>query len=135
MAPAVRQHPGTRPTEERVTTVDEIRISPAASPREEDTIEAQYAGLERLEETPHGCYEGWVYMGFEGEDLDGEHVEEIEAMRQERGLSRQGLAQEAGIAVETVVRVERGHRVRRKTGWKVAQVFGVHPREIGRPAG
>jgi hypothetical protein len=30
------------------------------------------------EATPHGCYEGWVYMGFEGEDANGEHVEEIE---------------------------------------------------------
>jgi hypothetical protein len=30
------------------------------------------------EETPHACYEGWVYLGFEGEDLDGEHIEEIE---------------------------------------------------------
>ena len=29
-------------------------------------------------ETPHGCYEGWVYLGFEGEDENGEHVEEIE---------------------------------------------------------
>jgi hypothetical protein len=65
--------------------VDEIRISPAgdafyaaASPREEDTIETQYASLERLEETPHGCYEGGVYMGFEGEDENGEHVEVIE---------------------------------------------------------
>jgi hypothetical protein len=66
-------------------TVDERRISPAgdafyaaAKGSEEDTIEAQYSGLERLEETPHGCYEGWVYMGFEGEDEQGEHVEEIE---------------------------------------------------------
>jgi hypothetical protein len=32
-----------------------------------------YAG-----ERPRGCYEGWVYLGFEGEDQDGEHVEEIE---------------------------------------------------------
>ncbi len=30
------------------------------------------------DETPHGCYEGWVYLGFEGEDENGEHVEEIE---------------------------------------------------------
>jgi hypothetical protein len=30
------------------------------------------------EETPHGCYEGWVYLGFEGEDENGEHVEVIE---------------------------------------------------------
>ena len=29
-------------------------------------------------ETSHGCYEGWVYLGFEGEDENGEHVEEIE---------------------------------------------------------
>ena len=34
-----------------------------------------YAG-----ETPHGCYEGWVYLGFEGEDENGEHVEEIERL-------------------------------------------------------
>ena len=61
--------------------MDERRISPAgdgfyaARPREEDTIEAQYAGLERLEETPHGCYRGWVYIGYEGVDEDGELVE------------------------------------------------------------
>ncbi len=30
------------------------------------------------EETPHGCIDGWVYLGFEGEDKNGEHVEEIE---------------------------------------------------------
>jgi hypothetical protein len=33
------------------------------------------------QETPHGCYEGWVYMGFEGEDENGEHAEEIERVR------------------------------------------------------
>jgi hypothetical protein len=87
MAPQVVTHPGTRPTATLAegVTVDERRISPAgdafyaaARLREEDTIEAQYAGLERLEETPHGCYEGWVYMGFEGEDENGEHVELVE---------------------------------------------------------
>ncbi len=32
------------------------------------------------QETPHGCIDGWVYLGFEGEDSEanGEHVEEIE---------------------------------------------------------
>ncbi len=30
------------------------------------------------DETPHGCWDGWVYLGFEGEDENGEHVEEIE---------------------------------------------------------
>ena len=33
-----------------------------------------YAGGER----PHGCIGGWVYLGFEGEDESGEHVEDIE---------------------------------------------------------
>ena len=33
-----------------------------------------YAGDER----PHGCIGGWVYLGFEGEDENGEHVEDIE---------------------------------------------------------
>jgi transcriptional regulator with XRE-family HTH domain len=63
--------------------------------------------------------------------MDGE---KIEAMRQERGLSRQELAERAGIAVDTVARVERSERVRAKTGWRVALVFGLHPKEIGRPA-
>ena len=30
------------------------------------------------EETPHGCYEGWVYLGYEGEDENGEPSEQIE---------------------------------------------------------
>jgi hypothetical protein len=30
------------------------------------------------EETPHGCYEGWIYMGFEAEDENGEHLELVE---------------------------------------------------------
>ena len=30
------------------------------------------------EETPHGCYSGSVFLGFEGEDENGEHVEVIE---------------------------------------------------------
>ena len=30
------------------------------------------------DETPHGCYEGWVYIDFEGENENGENVEEIE---------------------------------------------------------
>jgi hypothetical protein len=33
------------------------------------------------EETPHGCYAGWVYLGFEGEDESGEHVEIVERVR------------------------------------------------------
>jgi hypothetical protein len=33
---------------------------------------------EPLEETPHGCYDGWVFLGFEAEDETGEHIEVIE---------------------------------------------------------
>jgi transcriptional regulator with XRE-family HTH domain len=69
--------------------------------------------------------EGLVYAVMDGE--------KIRAMPQERDLSRQELAQEAGIAVETVARVERGDRVQARTGWRVARVFGVHPKEIGTP--
>jgi hypothetical protein len=27
-----------------------------------------YAGAQRDEESPHGCIDGWVYLGYEGED-------------------------------------------------------------------
>jgi hypothetical protein len=30
------------------------------------------------DETPHACYDGWVFLGFEAEDESGEHVEVIE---------------------------------------------------------
>jgi transcriptional regulator with XRE-family HTH domain len=59
--------------------------------------------------------------------------DKLEAMREERGLSREDLAREAGISAETVSKAERGHRVRGKTAWKVANVFGVHPSEMGHP--
>jgi transcriptional regulator with XRE-family HTH domain len=61
--------------------------------------------------------------------MDGE---KIRAMRQREGLSRRELAERAGIAESTVGNVERSERVRAKTGWKVACVFGAHPKEIGR---
>ena len=28
--------------------------------------------------TPHGCYSGWVFLGFEAEDESGEPIEVIE---------------------------------------------------------
>jgi hypothetical protein len=30
------------------------------------------------DETPHACMGGWVFLGFEGEDENGEHVELVE---------------------------------------------------------
>ncbi len=63
--------------------MDERILAQRAQPSPTDhdeTVEAHYAALERLE-TPHGCIDGWVYLGFEGEDENGEHVEEIERVR------------------------------------------------------
>jgi hypothetical protein len=39
-------------------------------------LETHYAALERAA-CPF-CYESWVFLGFEGEDDNGEHVEVIE---------------------------------------------------------
>ncbi len=77
MAPRVRQHPGTRPTE-RTPTVDEIRISPAS--------DAFYAAARRCpatDETPHGCTlcmsSGFVFFGVEE---DGEEkIERVPCRR------------------------------------------------------
>jgi hypothetical protein len=33
---------------------------------------------EATPESWHGCYDGWVYLGFEGEDESGEPAEVIE---------------------------------------------------------
>jgi hypothetical protein len=56
--------------------VDEIRIPPAG-----DGFYAaakhRPASPEAIDETPHACMGGWVYLGAEGED--GEEV--IEAVR------------------------------------------------------
>ena len=30
------------------------------------------------DETPHGCYSGWVFLGFEAEDESGELIEVVE---------------------------------------------------------
>ena len=46
----------------------------------DDTVEAHYASLERLE-SPHACYEGVVYIGHLVQDPGtGEEVEVFEAV-------------------------------------------------------
>jgi hypothetical protein len=42
----------------------------------DDTLETHYSGLERMR--PHGCYEGFVYIGYMVEDENGEPQEVIE---------------------------------------------------------
>ncbi len=56
--------------------MDTPRVHPPA--HEDDTVEAHYASLERLE-VPHACYEGAVYIGHLVEE-DGEEVEVVEAV-------------------------------------------------------
>ncbi len=54
----------------------------AHPPTEEhdDTVEAHYSGLERLER-PHACIDGWVFVGHLVEDPGtGEEVEVLEAV-------------------------------------------------------
>jgi hypothetical protein len=43
-----------------------------------DTISIRTERPEVRDETPYGCYDGWIYLGFEGEDENGEPVEVIE---------------------------------------------------------
>ena len=51
--------------------------APAHDPRTED-------------EHPHGCYEGWVYLGYIGEDDHGEEVETFEAVPCRRCADKYG---------------------------------------------
>ena len=81
MAPAVRTHPGTWPTanREREVTVDTQSIrtdSPEVLP----------------DDRPHGCYDGWHYLGYEAEDESGELVEVIERVPCRRGRTAAGEA-------------------------------------------
>jgi hypothetical protein len=49
------------------------------------------------DETPHCCYEGWGYLGFEGEDENGEHIEEIERVPCRRCNAASGDGLEPGL--------------------------------------
>ena len=62
--------------------MDSSRIHP--HDEHDDTVEAHYTGLERLEalavlKAPHGCMNGLVYIGHLVEE-DGEEVEVIESV-------------------------------------------------------
>ena len=39
---------------------------------------------------PYGCYEGWVYLGFEGEDENGEYAEVIERVSLAHKVAKSG---------------------------------------------
>jgi hypothetical protein len=48
------------------------------------------------DESPHGCYNGWVYMGFGGEDENGEYGEDIERVRCRRCNERRRWVERGG---------------------------------------
>jgi hypothetical protein len=60
--------------------VDEIRISPQGDPFYAAKLSRPHAGPDEPE-APHGCYEGWVYLGELVEDPEtGDEVEIVEAV-------------------------------------------------------
>jgi hypothetical protein len=72
MAPLVRQHPGTRPTERKLTVdTAKSRVHDAREPR---PTNAQRSHRER---DCFYCLEGWVFLG--SLDHDGEQI--IESVR------------------------------------------------------
>ena len=62
-ASLVIAHPEAWPTEERVSTVDEIRISPAGGGFYAASSEADQTHAEQAELSCFFCLEGWVFLG------------------------------------------------------------------------
>jgi hypothetical protein len=78
MVPQEVTLPGTRPTKRDETVDTNIlrKDHPESSAPTDEIVETHYASLERA--ACPSCYEGWVFLGYEGEDEDGEMVEVIE---------------------------------------------------------
>ena len=62
---------------------------------------------------------------------DGERVR---SLREQRGWTQDGLAARAVIDVQTLRRIERGGRVRRRSLLRVAQALGLTIEELQQPA-
>jgi hypothetical protein len=77
MASRMRQHPEARPTEERGSTVDEIRISPSGEGFQAAASGANHTHAEREVRGCSFCLEGWVFMG----SIDHDGGEVFEAIR------------------------------------------------------
>ncbi len=70
-------HPEAWPTEERVSAVDEIRISPAGDGFYAAAGGADYTHAEQAELGCFFCLEGWVFLG----SIDHDGWEVFEAIR------------------------------------------------------
>ena len=77
LASQVMAHPEAWPTEERGSTVDEIRISPAGDGFYAASSEANQTHAEQAERDCSFCLEGWVFLG----SIDQDGWEVIEAIR------------------------------------------------------
>jgi DNA-binding XRE family transcriptional regulator len=77
----------------------------------------------------------WTIHENGGEMYAVMYADKVKELREEKGLSRRGLAVAAGISESTARSVEREAAVQSATAWKVARVFGVEGRDIARPAG
>jgi hypothetical protein len=76
---AVRQHPAA--LLRRSGSMSSNRSVRAGDP-------FAYAGSRQDQDHLHACIDGWVYLGFEGEDENGELVEEIERVPCRRSADR-----------------------------------------------
>ena len=76
-ASQVMAHPEAWPTEERDSTVDEIRISLASNSFHAAASEANHTHAEQAERDCFFCLEGWVFMG----SIDHDGGEMFEAIR------------------------------------------------------
>ncbi len=55
------------------------------------------------------------------------YAEQVRALREERGMTKQDLAVAAGISKKTARNAERGEPVRTQTARRVAEALGVYP--------
>ena len=76
-ASLVMAHPEAWPTEERVSTVDEIRVSPAGESIYAASSQANHNHVEREEHDCYFCLSGWVFLG----SIDHDGWEVFEAIR------------------------------------------------------
>ncbi len=57
----------------------------------------------------------------------------LRLLRQRKALSQEALAKKSGIALSTIMRLEKGGHARYVTVHKLAEVLGVPAEELARP--
>ena len=62
-------------------------------------------------------------------------IPNLRRLRQRKALSQEALAQKSGIALSTIMRLEKGKPARYVTVHKLAGVLGVPAEELARPVG